>query len=689
MDLKKIAVPVRMLNKLKKKSIHTVEDFLEFEPKKYHKFGEPKTIDYCQPNEYCPVLVKQKYVKKNFSQTTKRSYLLFRFFVDNNENGRAINAFHFEENFNLEKYKQYNGKDLVVCGRIKLMDDGSKVIDDICSINELSEYKPYVHIVYPNVKGVSDEKMAVLREDLLDMQAEIVEPRALRASNLNLLSYPQALKSLHFPKEGREVLLARQRLIFNDLLYFNLSLKSSMVELPKETTKHFSSWNKTQNFISTLPFPLTKGEGSQQSLLNEIFTDIKKGNRIDMLVQGDVGCGKTVVAVALMMYAAENGYQSVLMAPRDVLAKQHFEEIKEYADKMGFNCVFLGGTLKVSEKKKVLSAIKSGEVDFIVGTHACVAKDVEYHNLATVIVDEEHIFGVEQKEALVQKAKDGAHSLYMSATPIPRTMATVMYGDQKKIRIISKKPAGRLPIDTIGVKNRDKAFARMEKEIASGHQCYVVCPAIEEKDNVDLVSLEEAEKAYRAYFEPKGIRVGIVNGKLKKEEVEKSIDDFTSNTTQILLSTTVIEVGVNVPNSTVMVIEQADRFGLATLHQLRGRVGRNSLQSYCILVCEDENNQRIKVMCETNDGFKIAEADLQQRGTGDLIGTAQSGENKYIDKMLNNPILFQEAEKVADYCLENNLGHFLMNRYEEHLLLESETPKKKRSTINRKRKKEK
>ena len=224
-------------------------------------------------------------------------------------------------------------------------------------------------------------------------------------------------------------------------------------------------------------------------------------------------------------------------------------------------------------------------------------------------------------------------------------MATVMYGQQKEIKIISKKPAGRLPIITTGEQKRENAFARMLEEIESGHQCYVVCPAIEENDKSDLVSLEKIEAIYRSYFEPKEIKIGIVNGKLKKEEVEKNIAGFVDNKIQILLSTTVIEVGVNVPNSTVMVIEQADRFGLATLHQLRGRVGRNALQSYCMLMCKDESNPRVEVMCQTNDGFKISEADLQQRRSGDLLGTAQSGMNDYVEKMLNNPEMFAKTEK--------------------------------------------
>ena len=282
------------------------------------------------------------------------------------------------------------------------------------------------------------------------------------------------------------------------------------------------------------------------------------------------------MAAALMVYSEENGYQSVMMAPRGVLARQHYEEIKGYADELGIRCVFLQSDMRQKERRDILKEIASGEAQFIIGTHSCIAKDVKYKNLGAVITDEEHLFGVNQKKALLEKAKSGVHSLSMSATPIPRTMATVIYGNQKEIMVISQKPAGRRPIQTNAYTDRSQVFARMEEEIQKGHQCYVVCPAIEDNDKTDLISIERVEKDYRDHFEPKGIRVGIVNGKMKAEEAKKVIADYVENQYQILISTTVIEVGVNVPNATVMVIEQADRFGLASLHQLRGRVGRST-----------------------------------------------------------------------------------------------------------------
>lgn len=672
MELQKINNSTRTTNALKKKHIHTVSDLLEFSPSKYRFYGKPVSVNQCAPEQYVAIQAKQLYVRKNKLSKRRQYFLIFRF---QDKFGVEFDVTLFEGAFNFEKYLENNEKTLVICGRFKITEYGISM-DDISGFYPAENYHPHIYPIYPYIKGVGVENLANMRSHYLEMQPEILEKKALDFAGMNLLSYPEALKLLHYPTNYQDITRAKNRLLFNDLLYFSLSLKREFVETPKITEKRFTSWSKTQQFIASLPFSLTSGDGGQRSVLNDIFKKIKDGERVNMLLQGDVGCGKTIVAAALMMYSAENNYQSVLIAPRDVLAKQHYEEIKSYAEKMGFTCVFLGGGLKASEKKKILKEIESGEVDFIVGTHACIAESVKYHNLGAVITDEEHLFGVEQKESLVKKAKDGVHSLSMSATPIPRTMATVIYGDQKEIRVISQKPAGRLPIITTGEQQREKAFARMEEQIALGHQCYVVCPAIEENEKSDLTSIEAVEVLYRSYFEPKGIEIGIVNGKLKKEEVEANISDFVANKKQILISTTVIEVGVNVPNSTVMVIEQADRFGLATLHQLRGRVGRNALQSYCILICEDENNPRVQVMCDTNDGFKIAEADLEQRGSGDLLGTAQSGANKYVEKMLNNPQLFAITNRVADYCKENGLGNFLIQQYEEHSELDEKVKDK-------------
>lgn len=673
MELDKLNIATRTTNALKKKGIFTTKDLIEFTPRKYHKYGLAKEIWQCQEGEYEAVICKQLSVEKKRMNVKNKNYLMFKF--QNITNNKTFNVMLFYNVFLFPKYYLNNGKTMVICGRIKFDDVYGHSIDDISTMVEAENYKPFYHSIYSNITGVSDENLKNLRDKFIYMAPELLEKEIVNEANL--MPYKEAMKTLHYPQNDLELEKAKERLRFNDLFYFALSLKANSYDTPFETRKTFNTWEKAQKFVASLPFELTKGEGGQAEVLNEIFVNAKNGIRNNILLQGDVGCGKTIVAATLMVYAEENGYQSVLMAPRGVLARQHYDEISSYADKLGIKCAFLHSDLKAKERKELLKGIENGEIKFIIGTHSCISKDVKYKNLGAVITDEEHLFGVKQKEALIEKAKEGVHSLSMSATPIPRTMASVIYGDQKEIKIISKKPAGRKEIITKAYADRKEIFAKILEETQKGHQAYVVCPAIEDNPNTDLVSIEAIENEYKAFFEPLGVRVGIVNGKMKAEDAKAIIDDFKSNEVHILIATTVIEVGVNVPNATTIAIEQANNFGLASLHQLRGRVGRCDLQSYCMLLCDDINNERIKVMCETNDGFKIAQADLEQRGTGDLIGTAQSGVNKYVEEMLNNANLFTKVESLVNKYSELNYGNILKYEYEEHLRLEDEYNGKK------------
>jgi len=358
-----------------------------------------------------------------------------------------------------------------------------------------------------------------------------------------------------------------------------------------------------------------------------------------------------------MFSMADNGFQSVLMAPTGVLAKQHFKELSSYSEKYGYNTVYLGGDLKAKEKKEVLKKIKSGEAHFIIGTHAVISDNVEFKNLALTIVDEEHKFGVIQRETLRKKASEGVHSISMSATPIPRSLALTLYGDAMDIYTISTMPNGRLPVKT-AVTNENKAiFSFMQKEIEKGHQCYIVCPLIENDTDDDRELPESVEEIYQKvcdYFliHNKNIKASVITGKMNDEEKSRIIGEFSKNETQILIATTIIEVGVNVPNATVIAIMNAERFGLAGLHQLRGRVGRGNLQSYCILKSKELENERLQVMCETTDGFKIAQEDLKQRGTGDILGVKQSGEDENVKLMLKHPKIY---EAIREYVRENEV----------------------------------
>lgn len=672
MDLKQLEVPTRTINALKKKDIFTVKDFVEFTPRKYHSYSNPKDIWDCEEGEYEAISCIQINVQKKRMNTRKKNYLMF--ILKSPKYNKTFLVSMFYDVFKFPQFLKNNDKHIVICGRVKFDDQYGPSIDDISKIFLFENYKPFYHSIYTDIKGVSDEKIENMRNNYIEMIPEMLEQEIINKAEV--MPYKDAIRAIHYPTSDLEIEKAEERLRFNDLYYFAKSLNEHQVDLPLSTTKRFKIWEKAQSFVANLPFKLTSGTGGQTDVLNKIFLNAKNGIRNNILLQGDVGCGKTIVAATLMVYAEENGYQSVLMAPRGVLAKQHYEEIKEYAEALGIKCAFLHSNLKAKERKELLKEIKSGEIKFIVGTHSCIAKDVAYKNLGAVITDEEHLFGVKQKDALLEKAKDGVHSLSMSATPIPRTMASVMYGKQKEIMIISKKPAGRKEIITNAYTNKSTLFELMLNEIKKGHQCYVVCPAIEDNPKAELVSIESVEKEYRAFFETKGIKVNVVNGQMDPKDAEKSVDEFKENIAQILIATTVIEVGVNVPNATVIAIEQANNFGLASLHQLRGRVGRSDIQSYCALLCGDPENERIKVMCNTNDGFKIAEADLSIRGSGDLIGTAQSGENKYVEEMLNYPEEYLKADEIAKKFAETNYGMFLMAEYKEHLMLSEEYNKK-------------
>ena len=382
-----------------------------------------------------------------------------------------------------------------------------------------------------------------------------------------------------------------------------------------------------------------------------MMENAEAGRRIHALVCGDVGTGKTVICTLAAAGFIGSGYQAVIMAPTQVLAKQHYDSISKMLEPFGVKTVFLDSTLKKSERTAVLKEIREGSAQLIIGTNSCIGKDVIYKDLALTVVDEEHRFGVNQRAAIIEKAARGVHSITMSATPIPRSLAQVVYGDNVQLYTIRTRPEGRLPVKTRIFKNELGNMKFVLKEVRAGHQAYVVCPMIEQSEkSPELKSVDAVSQMYRETLEPYGVRIAELTGKTPKEEADGIIDRFKSGEIDVLIATTVIEVGVNVPNATVMIITNAERFGLSSLHQLRGRVGRSSLQSYCVLQSEDESEKglsRLQVMCDTNDGFQIAEADLKQRGAGDLLGTQQSGDNKYVSLIIANPEIYREATGYA------------------------------------------
>ena len=471
-------------------------------------------------------------------------------------------------------------------------------------------------------------------------------PQYLRVK-YGLISLEEALYNIHFPQSAALLKQAQYRLKFDELFGIQLNIQTlRSARVSAQAGFVFAKVGESFNtFYNTrLPFPLT---GAQKRVIKEIRQDTVSGCQMNRLLQGDVGSGKTVVALISMLLAVDNGYQACMMAPTEILARQHFATIVKMLGDMGVKVAVLTGTTKVRERRVILEALKEGQIDILVGTHALLEDRVQFSNLGFVVIDEQHRFGVEQRARLWTKNNNPPHILVMTATPIPRTLAMTVYGDLD-VSIIDELPPGRRPIKTVHYYDsaRLRLFGFMREQIAQGRQIYIVYPLIKESEKADYANLEEGFAAIVQDFPLPKYRVSACHGKMKAEDKEESMRQFKAGEADILVATSVIEVGVDVPNATVMVIESAERFGLAQLHQLRGRVGRGANQSFCILMSDEklskESRTRLEAMCETTDGFRLAELDLKLRGAGDINGTLQSGEAfnfKIANPALDNQIL--------------------------------------------------
>ena len=478
--------------------------------------------------------------------------------------------------------------------------------------------------IYPLTAGLSNAVMLkTIRQALAvcDVPEEII-PEDVR-NEYGILPAQRAYYAIHEPNSMEEAELAKKRLVFEEFFIFSAGVALMRAS---RTGKHTAPWENTDLalFYASLPFRLT---GAQSRAIEEIRQDLAKGVPMNRLVQGDVGSGKTMVAAAAAYLAAQNRRQCAMMAPTEILAEQHYQGLCKLFKPLGLRLALLTGSMKESEKKRVRAAIAAGEVDLTVGTHALITDSTEFADLGLVIADEQHRFGVAQRSKLSEKGRD-PHLLVMSATPIPRTLALIMYGDLD-VSILDELPPGRQSVDTFLVDEsyRPRINAFLRKQVEEGHQCFVVCPAVEENPELGIKATETWAKTLQETVFP-NLRVMLLHGQMKGAEKEAVMTAFAAGEGDILVATTVIEVGVDVPNATLMVIEDADRFGLSQLHQLRGRVGRGSAKSYCILTSQNKNaqtRQRLKALCATTDGFKIAEEDLKLRGPGDFFGSRQSG----------------------------------------------------------------
>lgn len=492
--------------------------------------------------------------------------------------------------------------------------------------------------VYQQSKDINNKELIKLTDQVLkEYTWKNVIPQEI-LEKYKLYDMDKTMRELHRPKSQKTYGNARNSYSFYEILTYLLAL--STIKKDREETDIKLREFEIEEFLNTLPFTLTD---SQMKVIEEVKGDLKSGYRVDRLIQGDVGSGKTVVAMAIMYLFYKNGFQSAIMAPTEILATQHYNSFKNTFDKLGINVELLIGSMKKSQKDEVLEDLKSGKVDMIVGTHALISENVEFKNLGISIVDEQHRFGVLQRKNLSDK---GVHTIVMTATPIPRTLALVMYQDLQ-VSTIDTPPAGRLKIQTATINENGliKALEFIEKELKEGRQAYIICPMIDENEMLDLNSVKKVYKEIKKYF--RNYNVGLLHGQMKPDEKDRQMEDFEKNKINVLVSTTVVEVGVNVPNATVMMVVNAERFGLSQLHQLRGRVGRGSDQGYCILYNKSESeiaSMRMKVMVESTDGFYISEKDLELRGSGDIFGVRQSG---FMGFILANPIKDKMILKYA------------------------------------------
>lgn len=635
-----------------KTGVDTVEELLQNYPSGYDQYLEPVPIIDCASQQkwsVCGIIQKNPDVKKvgNLSVITT---------CVRDETG-ILNLTWFNMPYLRGSLKR--GYRYVFRG--KVTEKSGKPVMEQPEVFTPAAYEEKIHHlqpIYHLTKGLSNrtvqkavsEAFSLLKDSLIDELPEKIRCR------YQLMDYRTAVQYIHFPPTMEILIEARKRLVFDEFLHFIIGVRQ-LKESQAAAENHFPMkkvW-LTEKVMESLPYRLT---GAQNRVWQELERDLSKKRLMSRLIQGDVGSGKTILAFLAIIMSAENGYQSALMAPTEVLAKQHYEGFCRLLQEQNLDQVILPvlltGSQTASQKKVIYGRIASGEAAVVIGTHALIQEKVVYKDLGLVITDEQHRFGVRQREQLANKGYP-PNILVMSATPIPRTLAIILYGDLD-ISILDERPASRLPVKNcvVGTSYRNTAYRFMQSQVSDGRQAYVICPMVEpgeecEGENV----LDYAEKLKKIF--PESIKVGILHGQMKPDQKNTVMESFQKNEIQVLVSTTVVEVGVDVPNATVMMIENAERFGLAQLHQLRGRVGRGPWQSYCIFIQGDkktETSKRLDILNHSNDGFKIAEEDLKLRGPGDFFGIRQSGEMEFAlaDIIQDAEILKQAAEAAA--CLE-------------------------------------
>ncbi|MCR5195765.1 MAG: ATP-dependent DNA helicase RecG [Pseudobutyrivibrio sp.] len=661
----------KLLNKL---GVYTIEDILLFFPRTYLVYPKPQLPDRDSVDSLVSITARIKTSPKAFKSRSRMDVLSATAYAED----VAVDLVWFNSNYIRASLEP--GKIYIFYGRLTFDNGRYKMSQPVIfTPDKYQEVRKQIQPIYHLTKGLSNN--LVLKSVKAAFEncklPEYRLPEDIENKN-DFMSYRDAVYTYHFPENYDALLKARKRLAYEEMFFFILNSRLQEKEsVSYENIFKITHHSETDEFRKHLQFDLTK---DQDKVLADVISDLSGKFVTQRLIQGDVGSGKTIVAFLAMLDVVLSGYQAAIMAPTEVLAKQHFEGFQKWVKDAGLDIpvVLFTGSMKASEKKAAQKTVDENKSCFIIGTHALISDGRNFDNLALVITDEQHRFGVQQRDKLSSKGEH-PHIIVMSATPIPRTLAMILYGNMH-VSMIKELPANRLPIKTCVIKEgmRNSAYKFVSDEIEKGHQVYIICPLVEASETTEAQNVMDYSKKLEKYFDGK-YAIGVLHGKMKPAEKNKVMDDFANQNIQILVSTTVVEVGVNVPNSTVMMIENANRFGLAALHQLRGRVGRGSAQSYCVLMNsgkDDKDSDRLNIMLKSNDGFFIAREDLKLRGPGDMFGVRQSGEFSF--KVAD---IYQDADELelaskdvdelikADPTLENHpqlkstLNSFLTNQF--------------------------
>ncbi len=657
-DLKGIGEKTGQL--FQKIGVRTVGELLAHYPREYETFQPPVPIAEASPGQVCAVYAEVASVLR--PKKVRRLTILS---LSVRDRSGALQLTFFNMPF-LKNVLKPGGFYLF---RGLVQSRGAARVMEQPKLYSYEDYRKQCGVMQPRyalTKGLTNQAVQKAVRQALSLYRfeEEVYPEELLSQN-DLISRREALNAVHFPEDRAALLRARRRLVFDEFFDFLLLLRQNKdlsAALPNSYPMYETA--DTVRFLEQVPFSLTR---AQKKVGQELKEDLGSPFCMNRLIQGDVGSGKTIVALLALLMCAANGFQGALMAPTEVLAAQHYETVCGYVKKyrLAFSPVLLVGSMSAKDKREACERIASGEANLVIGTHALIQEKVAYRNLALVVTDEQHRFGVRQREHLAEKGKD-PHVLVMSATPIPRTLAIILYGDLH-ISVIDELPADRLPIKNcvVNTSYRPKAYEFIRREVAAGRQAYVICPQVEEGELEDVENVVDYTERLRSAL-PADVQIAYLHGKMRPQDKNRVMEEFAARHIDVLVSTTVIEVGINVPNATVMMVENAERFGLAQLHQLRGRVGRGEHQSYCIFVSsreQKETMERLQILNRSNDGFYIASEDLKLRGPGELFGVRQSGEFSFgLGDIYTDADVLQAASEAVETVLAED-GSLSLPKY--------------------------